>query len=637
MNIRILGWEYTNIRRINNLLIDLTKSSSTPYKISLIMMPNGTGKTTTINLMRAVLDGSAVSWDKDKVLEFKPQHGYINNGIFRLIIKINDNIFHLLLCLDYENGRATYKTSQTGLGGLVDGLIYPYQLSGVFNQQFVSRFVFDGEQAKKTLSSDNDEAEKAITYLYQINELDNLKNKIDLIVKQTQENNTRGMTKQSLSYAKTQMEKKHKILLGLEKKKTSLEKRRIELTAKKEGYIERISNIISSDSKLKEDKMKLDNDKIETNGYIRQNISNILNKMREPFNVHECFDYRMKILSDKMQKLKLPKTMSKEFFNELANSANCICGHSIGEEEKKHILDNAANFLGEDQLVALNAIKDKLKNYVVSDEFNSEIENLNENVRKLEDIDAGLTRLSIQLREQGNVEIDNLNNELDALENQLTEDNKEYKILTNTDKSSSQINDENNIKLADIAYKQSQENYNKATNTFSLYQRAEKIKIYLDNIRDSALKKLKIRILNKTNSKISNIIKSEKIMIERIDGNLVLRNRKAVSEGQTLAIAYSYIGSLFEESSYRFPFIIDSPALSLDLSVRKEISEILPALFEQLIIFVISSEVLNFADSFYNLQDVAFYTIEAKDSSEDATCTLGKDYFNSFQKDELGG
>lgn len=431
------------------------------------------------------------------------------------------------------------------------------------------------------------------------------------------------------------MENKEKTYDNLLKKKVQLEKRKIELTRKKEQTQEKISKIISSDSKLKDEKAKLDSGKIETNGYIRQNIATILKGMREPFNVNVHFDQRLKALSDNMQKLKLPKTMSKEFFNELANSTNCICGRHIGDEEKKHILENAESFLGEDQLVALNAIKDKLKGYVETDELSIEIDSLNANVRKLEDIEAGLTRLGIQLKEQGNDEIDKLQDESAIIDKQLHDINKEYGILTATDRTSNnQINDENNIKLAEVAFYLAKENFNKATNTFSLYQKAEKVKQYLNIIRESALKKLKLRILDKTNSKISNIIKTEKILIEKIDGNLVLKNRKAVSEGQTLAIAYSYIGSLFDESSFRFPFVIDSPAVSLDLSVRKEVSEILPVLFEQLVIFVISSEVSNFANSFYDLQDVAFYTIEAKDNSDNAICTIGKDYFDTFQKEE---
>lgn len=634
MKIRILGWEYINIRRINNLSVDLT-NGTTPPKISLIMMPNGTGKTTTISLMRAVLDGTATGWDQDKVREFKPQYGDIKKGEFRLKAQINEELFYFILCLDYENGKAEYRTSRTGQpGGLDEGRNLPYQLSGIFNEQFVSRFIFDGEQAKKTLSGDNDEAEKAITYLYQINELDNLKGKIDSIVKQTQENNTRGMTKQSLSYNRTQMENKGKIHNNLLGKKKQLEKTRTELTKQREETEDKINKLISSDSKLKDEKTKLDADKIETVGYIRQNIATILMGMREPFNVNACFDHRLKDLSDNMQKLKLPKTMSKEFFNELAESSNCICGRHIGPEEKKHIEVNAESYLGEDQLVALNAIKDKIKGYVATDDLSLEIDNLNTNVKKLDDIEAGLIRLGIQLKEQGNDEVEKFQNDLKAIDSKLQDIKNEYIILTAIDRASNgQINEENNIKLAEAAFTLAKENFNKATDTFSLYQKSEKVKQYLNIIRASALEKLKLRVLDKTNRKISNIITTEKIIVEKIDGNLVLKNRKAVSEGQTLAIAYSYIGSLFDESSFRFPFVIDSPAVSLDYSVRKEVAEILPSLFEQLVIFVISSEVLYFADSFYTLPDVAFYTIEAGDSSDNAVCTVGKDYFDTFQKD----
>ena len=302
------------------------------------MMPNGTGKTTTIDLMRAVLDGSAIDWDADRVNEFKPQYGNVSKGEFQLKTKINDEIYYNILCLDYENGKAQYKTSRTGEpGGLEDGRNLPYQLADILNTQFVNRFIFDGEQAKKTLSSENDEAEKAITYLYQINELDNLEGKIDLLIKQAQENNTRGMTKQSLLYSRTQMEKKEKIYNDLLIKKTKIEKANNDLKEKIKHIEDNISKLISSDTKLKDEKTKLDNDKIETSGFIRQNLDNILKGIREPFNVNLCFDQRLKSLSDNMQKLKLPKTMSKEFFNELANSPICICGRHIGRRRKKNI------------------------------------------------------------------------------------------------------------------------------------------------------------------------------------------------------------------------------------------------------------------------------------------------------------
>ena len=173
-------------------------------------------------------------------------------------------------------------------------------------------------------------------------------------------------------------------------------------------------------------------------------------------------------------------------------------------KKKKHILINADSYLGEDQLVALNAIKDKLKCYVVTDDLKNEINNLNENVKMLEEIESGLIRLGIQLKEQGNEEIEKLQNDLGKIEQNLNDLNKEYSILTAIDRNpNSKINDENNIKLAEMAFIQANENYNRATNTFTLYQKSEKLKSYLNVIRKSALIKLKSRVLDKTNNKIS--------------------------------------------------------------------------------------------------------------------------------------
>ena len=78
-----------------------------------------------------------------------------------------------------------------------------------------------------------------------------------MLVKQAQDNNTRGMTKQSLSYTRTQMENKERIYNGLLRKKAQIEKRNIELTRRKEQIQESISKIISSDSKLRMKKLNL--------------------------------------------------------------------------------------------------------------------------------------------------------------------------------------------------------------------------------------------------------------------------------------------------------------------------------------------------------------------------------------------
>lgn len=94
--------------------------------------------------------------------------------------------------------------------------------------------------------------------------------------------------------------------------------------------------------------------------------------------------------------------------------------------------------------------------------------------------------------------------------------------------------------------------------------------------KTNAMEKLKKYTVDATNEKIRQIISNDTVMIQRIDGHLVLENKEGVSEGQTLAVAYAYIGTLFEHSRLEFPFIVDTPAAPMDLGMRREVAEVIP-------------------------------------------------------------
>ncbi len=152
MDIRILGWGYENIRRFGKLDIDLTQESGALPHVTLVMMRNGTGKTTTIHLIRSVLNGSASHWSAQQIRDFQPRDRESAFGKFYIKIKFNTEIYFYLLTLDYDGGTATYQTSRVSnsSGGMEQGRNLPTSLNGVFDvEEFVNRFIFDGEQAKK--------------------------------------------------------------------------------------------------------------------------------------------------------------------------------------------------------------------------------------------------------------------------------------------------------------------------------------------------------------------------------------------------------------------------------------------------------------------------------------------------------
>jgi DNA sulfur modification protein DndD len=67
MDLRIVEWRYKNIRGMRDVQIQL---GDIPAQWTLIQMPNGTGKTTTLTLMRLALSGEIP--DPDLVRSFRP-------------------------------------------------------------------------------------------------------------------------------------------------------------------------------------------------------------------------------------------------------------------------------------------------------------------------------------------------------------------------------------------------------------------------------------------------------------------------------------------------------------------------------------------------------------------------------------
>jgi len=633
MEIRILGWEYENIRRFSSLQIDLLQGNAHLPHNTLVMMRNGTGKTTTISLMRSILSGAKLN--PETVLGYKPLNSDVKQGTFYIKIKFGTEIYHYKLNLDYVEGKASYETSRVGMsGGMEPGHNLPMQLIGVLNSTgFINRFIFDGEQAKKTLTAGSKEAELAVTYLYQIDKLDELVNEINSMVSRKQtESESKGATETSLKNIRTRMENKKKNHFDLLERHKRLLSLIMKDKAKWEDLEERRRQLIESDEELRKEQVRLLNEqKTKNNDLIR--ILQVMGiYLKEPYLVHPQFNDRLINLVQNMQTLKLPKTTAKEFFKELSESPDCICGRPIGLVEKEAILRRADNYLGEDDLSAINAIKDKIRNYQVNDELKDAINQMVSLKESIQGIQSALDRLVLNLNEEAGREANEISDEQTVIKQRISDLERDRNILE-APIGATNASEQNNLALAEKAGKEAEENYTRASGTYEYTQKSNKLISYIKETRTLALQKLKTSIIEKTNEKVAKIITDERITVEKIEGSLILQNRSGASEGQTLGIAYSYIGSLFEHSSFEFPFVIDSPAASMDLDVRREVASIIPTLFKQLIIFVTSGEVAGFAEKFYDMDDVLYITIAGSETGE-ATQTIGKDYFSTYQSEE---
>lgn len=95
MKMAILELEYKNIRKITALKLPFTKADGSVISNNFIMMANGTGKTTTMELIKGLFDGTAAGWTASKVRSFAPTLTEADTGEFSITVKFDDRQYML--------------------------------------------------------------------------------------------------------------------------------------------------------------------------------------------------------------------------------------------------------------------------------------------------------------------------------------------------------------------------------------------------------------------------------------------------------------------------------------------------------------------------------------------------------------
>src|SRR5690349_479571 len=140
MRVRILGWKYKNIRGLRDVTIAL---GNPPPRYTLIQMPNGTGKTTTLSLMRIALSGAGLT--DTQVRGFRPDE-QTSSGEFELHIAVEAEQYRRYVTFDFEQGTVQHSTSSasTNAGGRELGNLLKPALRSLLTPSFTRLFTFDG-------------------------------------------------------------------------------------------------------------------------------------------------------------------------------------------------------------------------------------------------------------------------------------------------------------------------------------------------------------------------------------------------------------------------------------------------------------------------------------------------------------
>lgn len=641
MRVRITGWRAKNLRGyLRDIEIDL---SAEPKRWTLFQMPNGTGKTTTMRLFRDALTGEPLSVSDIQSLKADDT---VKNGFFELSLTIDDEPWRVEMKFNFVFGRCEYSTTSVGTrsGGTKAGRL-PAVLRDTLQKGIAELFVFDGELASEIIEKGASRADDSIRALYKLDSFAELYRDIDAQAKKRRSN----AAAISAASTKNAIDRFTDGLKEAEKKLSQLQRDERKLIADKVAGNARIVELdtaigaLSSQQdqyaeELSEIKDKIGNDKAVISDLTIRSTE----LFRSPPLFHASVSERLTSLGGTMQKLKLPRTMSEEFFLQLAEKDHCICNTAIGTEQRDAIISNAKEFLGDEQIAVVNQMKLALRDaYLRGEPLAGVLEQLRIARDDLQMAEQRKLRIEDELEEAGLSEIGDFKVEKSKIEVRIEGISEALDKLTSDHIGRSEIGWQTNIPACRREVKDRLRKRDTAAGTYEFMQKTEVLKALVKNVELGSIKRLRDRIKNSTNDNLKNILANEQLRVASIDGSLQLKSdtlevKNSVSEGQKLAVSYAFLTALLAEAPHNLPFVVDSPAVSLDVEIRRSVGDLIPPLFEQMIIFVISSEREGFAETFFEREEVEYITISIDSVTRRPKLLKGMDEFKNFHT-KIGG
>ena len=658
--VRILGWRATGLRCPDHA-INCCDDNGKPHRVTLIQMPNGTGKTTTLALIRSALSGSAEHFSPEEVLAYKKRSGGVSTGMFELELTYNDKRVTVTMEFDFEHGEVSYGTTY-GTGRKV-GFAPPIGLKQFMNRDFVDFYVFDGELADRLMDHKETHAEQAIEALFQIHRLAEMK----LSVIKYWEDITRDRTtkdKRGYSRRRNNLEKWKARLKTVQGEKSQLDTELHRHEADLEFQLTKYAEGIHKESERTVKIQNAQENVNEAKRNIDETSKDALDKMRDPHALSDSIGNRILAFKSGLDRVKLPESAAREFFEELCQESECICGRPIDDQVRMLIRKRSRRYLGSDDVSILNELKSTIVDAVGASRSASVV-----------DLRDQLSRLLKHVREH-----------IDA-ENTLHELQREAESEDPDLKKAKQISDQIRLKIAEIKHrlerydskddsvrldKLEMVDVDKVLSIPTLEEGVDRLEVRVAEALDTltTLRKQKIlgnileaahrtanqaiadEIRDETNDVITELMPHNEIRIESIDGCLNLLGQRRGSVGETLSVGYAFLSTLFHRSRYHeLPFVVDSPANPIDLAVRDTIGQLVPKLSEQFIAFMISSERDRFVDGIKRTTraEIQFETVFRKgateleelagefstcDESRDGLRVSGETFFRTFQLEE---
>ena len=597
MRISLLGWSSEGMR-CPDVRVDLA-DGMVPSAVSLVQMPNGTGKTTTLSLLEAAMNGSASKWPENEVRDFRRTGSPVERGVFVVRLAVDGKPLTFELTLDFAKGTATYRTTNPGSGGVLPNWAPIPSVRRFLKPEFLNLFIFDGEFAGKLFDQRQLEAEYAIEALCQLYVLEDVAAFADEAwnrkAKQAPVKTEAGLAKLQESH-RSLLKRKAEVTRYRENAQTGANKLAIEI----EELDRRIKAKLSGGAQTRERFDAAQETLSSAANRLTRVSGDAMQALRMPIALHPSFGRELVQLKEGLDKLRLPENSSAQFFQELLDEADCICGREMTEGAREEIRARSERYLDAAEAGTINALKADIEGVgEVEGEgspnavFAALVAELGAARKEQRLATQEVDSLKKQLKDAGETEID-----LWEAEQAKAMEKHEgcRKLLEDIDAEGEEL-DEGEVDVStwsmaslDRQIKATGNRIAKITDTLTVRRQTELIVKILKRTGDLARAEIKKELIETCNGMIEKVLVNDPLRIAGIDRSLRLSGQSGASVGQTLSVGYVFLMSVLNRGNNDLPLVVDSPANPIDAGVRRRIGALIPKLTKQFVGFTINTE-----------------------------------------------
>lgn len=603
MEISIAGWSSQGLR-CPDVDVDLRADGGKPAHVAFVQMPNGTGKTTTLDLLKGALSGEATRWDEATVRGLRRRGETNPTGMFKVRLLVDGKPLTFELDFDFENGRVVCLTTRPGSGGVQRGYLPPPELLRFFHPLFLNLFVFNGELANELFEANKTSAEDAIDALCQLY----LLQEIAEVAEKAWE--TRASSRAGPKTAAT--------LSSLQDKRSTLMARKVKLErtrataledmaaakAKSEALEVKIQEKTAGMVQDQSDLADARTAEVKADNRVRIATTAVHKDMRLPLALSPRIGEALIRWKNHLDDLKLPETTSATFFTDLVKQEECICGNPMTDVMREQIGARAKTVLSSSESGQLNTIKREIERYEPAEGVPDYHQELQKKLAELAEARREQLEAQQLVRSLRRKIVDAGGEQVKEWERQQEEQDAKY---AECDELIKAIDDPGHnlppgepvFSLARIQREidEATSKITDATDTVELRSKTATIQSIIGRAEELARSAIKEELLEACNARLAEILANDPIELEAIDGHLKLAGQARGSEAQTLSVGYTFLMTLLERGDNRFPLLVDSPVGKMDGSVRRRVGRLIPVLCGQFVTFVINTERADFVSA----------------------------------------